>query len=76
MLDVSADLIAAERAVLGSEYFRYDEMPANLDLLRAHRDLLSRVITHTFPVEHIGEAFETFLAGRSGKVVVTQEYPA
>ena len=76
MLDVSADLIAPERAVLGSEYFRYDEMPANLDLLRAHGDLLSRVITHTFPVEHIGEAFETFLAGRSGKVVVTQEYPA
>jgi threonine 3-dehydrogenase len=72
-LDVSRDLIAPERSVLGSEYFRYDEMPANLDLLRAHRDELGKVITHTFDVSDLAEAFETFLTGRSGKVVVTQQ---
>jgi propanol-preferring alcohol dehydrogenase len=75
-LDVSADLIAPERAVLGSEYFQYGEMPANLALLRARREQLSRVITHTFPVQCIGEAFETFFAGQSGKVIITQEYQA
>jgi threonine 3-dehydrogenase len=72
-LDVSADLITPERAVLGSEYFRYDEMAENLELLRTHRSKLARIITHTFPVEEIGDAFELFLSGRAGKVVVTQE---
>ena len=36
-LEISADLIAPERAVLGSEYFRRDELPANLERLHAHR---------------------------------------
>jgi threonine dehydrogenase-like Zn-dependent dehydrogenase len=75
-LDVSADLIAPERAVLGSEYFRCDELPDNLALLLAHRQQLTRVITHTFPVERISEAFETFFAGECGKVVVTREAAA
>jgi len=72
-LDVSADLIMPERAVLGSEYFRYDEMAENLELLRAHRVQLSRIITHTFPVGQIAEAFELFLSGHAGKVVITQD---
>ncbi len=72
-LVVSDELIAPERAVLGSEYFRYDEMPRNLELLRDNRDVLARVITHRFDVAQISEAFKTFLSGESGKVVVTQE---
>jgi threonine dehydrogenase-like Zn-dependent dehydrogenase len=72
-LDVTAELIGPERAVLGSEYFQFNEMPDNLALLREHRHRLIKVITHTFPVEHIADAFTTFLAGRTGKVVVTQE---
>jgi threonine dehydrogenase-like Zn-dependent dehydrogenase len=73
---VSDELIAPERAVLGSEYFRYDEMPRNLELLRGNRGLLARVITHRFDVAQITEAFKTFLSGESGKVVVTQEIGA
>jgi len=69
---VSDDLIAPERAVLGSEYFRFAEMPHNLQLLRENRDLLARVITHRFDVSQIAAAFTTFLSGESGKVVVTQ----
>jgi threonine 3-dehydrogenase len=69
---VSDELIAPERAVLGSEYFRYDELPRNLELLRANRDLLARVITHRFDVSQIAEAFKTSMSGESGKVVVTQ----
>lgn len=72
-IDVSRDLIAPERAVLASEYFRFDEMPQNLATLLAHRDLISRVITHRMPVEQLPEAFELFLGGETGKVVVTQE---
>jgi threonine 3-dehydrogenase len=72
-LDVSADLIAAERGVLGSEYFRYDEMAENLRLLTAHQALISRVITHTLPVQQMAEAFALFLSGETGKVVVSQD---
>jgi threonine 3-dehydrogenase len=72
-LRVSEDLIAPERAVLGSEYFRFDEMSDNLALLRENQELIGRVITHELPVADLSEAFELFLAGESGKVVVTQE---
>ncbi|MEU4192452.1 alcohol dehydrogenase catalytic domain-containing protein [Kribbella sp. NPDC026611] len=72
-LDVSDDLITPEHAILGSEYFRYDELPGNLAILREHQDLISRVISHRFPVSEIAEAFRLFVAGETGKVVITQE---
>ncbi|CAM3629573.1 alcohol dehydrogenase catalytic domain-containing protein [Occultella aeris] len=72
-IDVSRDLIAPERAVLGSEYFRFDEMPENLQALRDNLDYLSSIVTHTVDVAELPAAFELFLSGRTGKVVVTQE---
>ena len=75
-LNVSADLIAPERAVLGSEYFRFDEMAENLQLLLASQELVSRIITHQLPVGSLPEAFELFLSGQTGKVVVTQDLDA
>lgn len=69
-LDVSRDLIAPERAVMGSEYFRYDELPGNLDLLRRHRAELGRIITHRFPRARLSEALDVFFGGGTGKVVV------
>lgn len=71
-LSVSPDLIAPERAVVGSEYFRFDELPANLVRLHEHRDYLAQIITHRFPVRDVQHAFETFFAGETGKVIVTQ----
>lgn len=71
-LDVSSDLIAAERAVLGSEYFRYEELLRNLCRLLDNREYLARIITHRRDVSEICEAFETFFAGGTGKVVITQ----
>ncbi|GAA2345315.1 alcohol dehydrogenase catalytic domain-containing protein [Dactylosporangium salmoneum] len=72
-LDVSADLIAPERTVMGSEYFAYAEMPANLDVLLAHRAALSAIITHRLPAAELASAFELFLGGETGKVVVVQD---
>jgi threonine 3-dehydrogenase len=69
---VSEDLISPERSVLGSEYFRYDELPGNLELLLTHRDELAPIITHRFPVTELGGAFELFMSGVTGKVVVEQ----
>lgn len=71
-LTVSPDLIAAERAVLGSEYFCYNELPENLALLRRERAYLQQIITHRFGVEELETAFRTFFGGETGKVVIEQ----
>ncbi len=71
-LNVSRDLIAPERAVLGSEYFRYSELAENLELLRIHRPYLRQIITHRYPLGEIQRAFETFFQGETGKVIVEQ----
>ena len=72
-IEVSRDLVATGRAVLGSEYFPYADLAASLRLLEANQDYIARVITHTFDVDQTAEAFETFLSRESGKVVITQE---
>lgn len=71
-LQVSPDLIASERAVLGSEYFRYDELPANAALLLSNRPYLRQIITHRYPLDAIQQAFEHFFAGTTGKVIIEQ----
>jgi len=71
-LSISLDLIAPERAVLGSEYFRYDELADNLALLLGHRGELARIITHRLPIDRLAEAFDLFMSGQTGKVVVEQ----
>jgi threonine 3-dehydrogenase len=72
VLDVSPQLIAPERAVLGSEYFAFDELPENLRLLREHRAYFNQIITHRFGVAEIQHAFELFFRGETGKVVIEQ----
>jgi threonine 3-dehydrogenase len=72
-LTVSPDLIATERTVMGSEYFRYAEMQDNLDLLLAHREYFGKIITHQMPRSQISEGFALFLAGETGKVVIVGE---
>jgi threonine dehydrogenase-like Zn-dependent dehydrogenase len=71
-LEVSPDLIATERAVMGSEYFRYNELAENLMLLRRHLEELRPIITHRFGVEDIQTAFELFFQGQTGKVIIEQ----
>ncbi len=71
-LMVSPDLIAPERAVLGSEYFRYDELAGNLGLLRAHRAYLAQIITHRYGIDELQHAFEVFFGRETGKVVIEQ----
>ena len=69
---ISQDLIGRERTVMGSEYFRYDALAGNLDLLRSNRAYLAQIITHRFGVEDVEEAYRLFFAGETGKVVIEQ----
>jgi threonine dehydrogenase-like Zn-dependent dehydrogenase len=71
-VDVSCDLIAHERAVLGSEYFRFDELPSALDILRRDRERIASIITHRLSPDAIEDAFRLFLSGRTGKVVMVR----
>jgi threonine 3-dehydrogenase len=72
-LRISSDIITPERSIVGSEYFRYDELPTNLRRLRQHRAYLNQIITHRFGVDEIQWAFETFFfGGETGKVVIEQ----
>ena len=71
-LSVSDDLIIPERTVMGSEYFRYDALPANLALLRGNLDYLGQLITHRFGIGDLQAAYDLFFAGQTGKVVVEQ----
>lgn len=71
-LTVSPDLIGGERTVMGSEYFTYGELPESLKLLREHRAYLNQIITHRYPVEEIGEAYNQFIARDTGKVIIEQ----
>jgi threonine dehydrogenase-like Zn-dependent dehydrogenase len=71
-LKISPDIIAPERSVVGSEYFRYDELPANLRRLKQHRSYLNQIVTHRFGVEEIQKSFELFFGGETGKVIIEQ----
>ena len=69
---ISPDIIAPERSIVGSVYFRYNELPPNLEQLQKHRAYLSEIITHRMPVEQIQHAFEIFFGGETGKVLIEQ----
>jgi len=69
-LTVSPDLIATERTVMGSEYFRFEEMATNLELLQSNREYFNKIITHRVSRGEISEGFELFLSGETGKVIV------
>lgn len=71
-LKVSPDMIAPERALLGSEYFAYAELAENLPLLLGNRRYMDQIITHRFGVDEIQHAFELFFAGETGKVIIEQ----
>jgi threonine 3-dehydrogenase len=71
-LKISPDIIAPERSVVGSEYFRFDELAANLRRLKQHRSYLNQIITHRFGVDEIQKAFDLFFGGETGKVIIEQ----
>jgi threonine 3-dehydrogenase len=73
VVKISSDIIAPERSIVGSEYFRYNELPVNLEHLRKHRAYLNQIVTHRMAVDQIQQAFEMFFFGcETGKVLIEQ----
>lgn len=69
-IHVSRELIQRERRLLGSEYFPKCEFEDNHALLASGALDPTSVLTHQFGLDDISEAFETFMSGNSGKVLV------
>ncbi len=70
-LDLSEQVIFKEarlQGVTGREMFRTWQQTTTL--LSTGRVDVAPVITHRFPLEKFGEAFETTASGRSGKVIL------
>lgn len=71
--DVGAELLPRELSILGSEYFDFREFEENLNHLCHNRELIEQMVSHVFPISELATAFETFLSGETGKVVVVQD---
>jgi threonine 3-dehydrogenase len=69
-LQTSADLIAREVALVGSEYFLIAELAANQALLLEGRVDPRPLLTHRFPLEELPAACDAFWSGDTGKVLV------
>ena len=61
-----------ERSILGSEYFSYNEMEENHELLKNNQEYLSQIITHQYNINDIQKSYEHFfsLESDAGKIAV------
>ena len=68
----SALFIRREATMTGSWYYTSSDWP---DMLAAHESGMPyhKLITHKFPFEQAQAAFDTFVSGESGKVILTYE---
>ena len=66
------DFTAREMTLTASEYFAYNELAENFELLKANRSYLGQIVTHRMSVDQIQQAFDLFFAGSTGKVVIEQ----
>ena len=69
-LRVSKDTIRKGLELHGAWHYNLADAPAVMDVIRRYPDKLDRLITHTFPMSAVRDAFELQLTGASGKVVL------
>jgi L-iditol 2-dehydrogenase len=67
---VSDDLIRKGIVLRGVWHYRLPDYPKLARIIVDCRDKLSTLITHTFPMERVAEAWELQLAGNCGKVIL------
>lgn len=67
---VSNDLIRKGLTLHGQWHYRLADTPRIMDAIRRARPLLDQMITHTFPLHRVQEAFDLQLTGQCGKVIL------
>lgn len=66
----SNDMIRKGLTLHGSWHFRMGDVPRILQVIRACGADLDRLITHRFPIDRVGAAFELQTTGQCGKVLL------
>jgi L-iditol 2-dehydrogenase len=69
-LHVSNDLIRKGLTLHGQWHYNRADTPRILQVIRRSKPALDRLITHTFPMHRLQDAFELQLTGNCGKVVL------
>jgi len=67
---VSNDMIRKGLTLLGSWHFNLADAPRLMQVIRSARGLLDKLITHTFPMHQVQEAWELQMTGNCGKVLL------
>lgn len=65
-----ADITVKGLAIHGSWHYNLNDAPALLEVIASAADKIDTVITHTFALADIAEAFELQLTGNCGKVLL------
>jgi len=69
-LRTSPDLIQLERALIGSEYFPRSDFGDGVELVGQGRLDPAPLLTHRFGLDEVEAAYDAFLGGATGKVLV------
>jgi len=72
-IDVSRDMIRKGLTLRGSWHWNMADTPRILQVIRASGAKLDRFITHTLPLQRVGDAWDLQLTGACGKVVLTAD---
>ena len=67
---ISNDLIRKGLTLHGQWHYNRADTPRLMQVIRRSHELLEQMITHTFPMSRVQEAFELQLTGECGKVIL------
>lgn len=69
-INVSNQLLRKGITLHGQWHYNLSDTPAMMNMIQLQQDRLKQLITHTFPMSRVKEAFELQLEGNCGKVVL------
>ena len=69
-LNVSNDMLRKGLTLHGSWHYNLADTPRLMHLIRKVGPFLDKLITHSFPMNRVQDAFELQLTGECGKVIL------
>jgi L-iditol 2-dehydrogenase len=69
-LHVSNDMLRKGLTLHGQWHYNLADTPAIFDVIRRSTALLDKLVTHTFPMERVADAFALQLVGQCGKILL------
>jgi L-iditol 2-dehydrogenase len=69
-MEVSRQLIRKGLNLFGIWHYNLNGVPKLFDIVRSSKGLIDSLITHSFPIDKIQDAWELQLSGNCGKVII------